>query len=481
MELPMSSEFKQQKQSVEGDQTNVGRDVHTQDNNIRVERIKNSQVTISTPMKASLILSVIALFIVGTIVINYLNKGEQASTTVSGDNSVGITHTGQGDVIVHTGISSSEFRALSKELDVTEAALKSFFKILEQKQVPPKDLDSTLREIAKRYKELLVKVDTLKSNDKAVQSLVAKAKQVLESGDFDTAEDLFNQASDRAIEEAHRNLILAAESKAANGELKMTQLAYKEAGEYYEEATNLVPRGHEKQRAKYLNIAGENFYYAGLYNKAQVHFEETLVLREHLLDKDDPDVAESLNNLALLYQTQRNYDEAKPLYEQALMIWEKVYGNEHPQVATVLNNLAGLHKIQGKYEEAKPLYEWALAIDEKIYSQEHPNIARDLNNLAGLHRALGNYEKAKPLYEQALVIDEKVLGKEHPNIAIRLNNLAGLHKALGNYEEAKPLYQRAIAIFEKVLGKEHPNTQTVVENYQIMLEKMGGMEQDEQD
>ena len=50
-----------------------------------------------------------------------------------------------------------------------------------------------------------------------------------------------------------------------------------------------------------------------------------------------------------------------PLYERALAISEKALGPEHPDVATSLNNLALLYSNQGQYAKAEPLNERALA------------------------------------------------------------------------------------------------------------------------
>jgi len=105
---------------------------------------------------------------------------------VTGEDAIGIVNTGDNNIttikkITNTGIPLEQFVALSQELSVSQSALKSFFKILEQQQVPSEDLDSTLREIAKRYKDLLAKVDTLKSNDEAVKLLIKQAKQALEN------------------------------------------------------------------------------------------------------------------------------------------------------------------------------------------------------------------------------------------------------------------------------------------------------------
>src|SRR5436305_2082249 len=52
------------------------------------------------------------------------------------------------------------------------------------------------------------------------------------------------------------------------------------------------------------------------------------------LDKGDHQfTATSLNNLAMLYDSQAKYDEAEPLYQRALAIDEKVLGPDHPTTA----------------------------------------------------------------------------------------------------------------------------------------------------
>lgn len=43
-----------------------------------------------------------------------------------------------------------------------------------------------------------------------------------------------------------------------------------------------------------------------------------------------PDVGQSLNNLAALYNNQGKYAEAEPLCQRALTIFEEVLGSEHP-------------------------------------------------------------------------------------------------------------------------------------------------------
>jgi tetratricopeptide (TPR) repeat protein len=71
-------------------------------------------------------------------------------------------------------------------------------------------------------------------------------------------------------------------------------------------------------------------------------FQQALELRKRLLGEEHPDVALSLNNLALLYKSQGHYAEAEPLYMQALEITERSLGANHPNTVTIRKNLQDL-------------------------------------------------------------------------------------------------------------------------------------------
>jgi tetratricopeptide (TPR) repeat protein len=97
-------------------------------------------------------------------------------------------------------------------------------------------------------------------------------------------------------------------------------------------------------------------------------------------------------------------------------------GEEHPSVAASLNNLALLYDSQGRYAEAEPLYQQALEMTKRLLGEEHPSVATSLNNLAGLYNSQGRYAEAEPLYQQALDIAKQVLGANHlTTVTIREN------------------------------------------------------------
>ncbi|MEM9540454.1 MAG: tetratricopeptide repeat protein [Cyanobacteria bacterium P01_E01_bin.42] len=222
-------------------------------------------------------------------------------------------------------------------------------------------------------------------------------------------------------------------------------------------------------------------YYAGqgFYNFAEPWYEQCLsVVRDRLSEKND-NVADSLNNLALLYQSQGRYEEAEPLFVQALELSRKLLGEDHPHVATFLNNLALLYQSQGRYEEAEPLLIQALDLRRKLLGKDHLHVATSLNNLALLYKSQGRYEEAEPLYFQTLDLSRKLLGEDHPHVATSLNNLALLYQSQGRYAEAEPLYFQTLDLRRKLLGEDHPHVAASLNNLAALYQSQGRYEEAE--
>ena len=60
------------------------------------------------------------------------------------------------------------------------------------------------------------------------------------------------------------------------------------------------------------------------FRTAESFFKKSLEMREAILGLEHPDVAQSLNNLAALYNDKQLYEKAEPLYIRALEIRRKV-------------------------------------------------------------------------------------------------------------------------------------------------------------
>lgn len=62
-------------------------------------------------------------------------------------------------------------------------------------------------------------------------------------------------------------------------------------------------------------------------------------MREATLGSDHPDIAQSLNNLAALYNDRKQYDKAEPLYERALQIRLQVWKSFTVNIIFIANCL----------------------------------------------------------------------------------------------------------------------------------------------
>ncbi|HLY02773.1 MAG TPA: tetratricopeptide repeat protein [Candidatus Cybelea sp.] len=205
-----------------------------------------------------------------------------------------------------------------------------------------------------------------------------------------------------------------------------------------------------------LNRAGRYLWERGRYSESQALFERALGIVEGALGSDHPDVARSLDNLAIAHSKQGRYADAQALIERALAIYERALGPDHPDVARRLNNIANIHYEQGRYAEAQPLHERALAIRERALGPDHPDVAISFNNLGIVVSCQGRYAEAQTLYERALKIWERALGPDHPNLAQSLDNLGEAHAKQGRHEQAQVLHERALDIRERALGPDHP-------------------------
>jgi tetratricopeptide (TPR) repeat protein len=150
--------------------------------------------------------------------------------------------------------------------------------------------------------------------------------------------------------------------------------------------------------------------------------------RMHGAEKDHPDIATSLDNLAALYHSQGRYGEAEPLHVEVLEMRRRVHGAEkdHPDIATSLNNLAAMYDSQGRYGEAEPLYVAALEMRRRVHGAEkdHPDIAGSLNNLATLYCETGRFQEAEEMYEEVERMFLCSFGEDHPTVQFARGSLA---------------------------------------------------------
>jgi tetratricopeptide (TPR) repeat protein len=216
----------------------------------------------------------------------------------------------------------------------------------------------------------------------------------------------------------------------------------------------------------------------GKYQEAEALYQRALEIRRQVYGPDHETIAQTLNNLALLYKDEGNYREAEALYQRVLHIHERTLGADHPDTAASLNNLAMVYEDQGKSAQAELLYQRVFAIEENTLETDHPDRALSLNIQAMQCEKQGLYAEAETLYQRALTIQERN-GPKHPDLARTLNNLAGLYEDLERYTEAEAFYRRALTIARQAFGPEHPEVANILNNLGYFLSQQGRYQQAE--
>src|SRR5262249_1005726 len=125
---------------------------------------------------------------------------------------------------------------------------------------------------------------------------------------------------------------------------------YREQGNYGK-AEPLYQRALGIQGVPYLGKAQTLTHLADMYHvqgddtKAKPYYLQAIQTIEQSLEPEHPDLCYPLTGLGNLIRDQGNMDEAMRHYERALHISEQTFGGEHLEVAEVLQNVALLWQI----------------------------------------------------------------------------------------------------------------------------------------
>jgi tetratricopeptide (TPR) repeat protein len=268
------------------------------------------------------------------------------------------------------------------------------------------------------------------------------------------------------------------------GRLYTAQCSYEEAKICYEHyLLNAKERfgADSLEVASSQNNLADIYKYLGHYDDAKKYYHQALELTIKISGDDNLNVATIMNNLALLYffprsvdketylyigsyrQLEEYYLEARKLFRQALKIRKFHLEENHLIVAQSLNNLGMLYAELSNInyyscyvQKSERLLKKAFSIRKNILNKEHPDIAESQNNLAYLYQRIGRYSEAESLFLAALALNKRLLGEKHIMVAYGLWNLGEFyHNNKYQKNKAKHLLQSALDIFKAYLPNDH--------------------------
>ena len=212
--------------------------------------------------------------------------------------------------------------------------------------------------------------------------------------------------------------------------------------------------------------------------EAEPLFREALELQQRLHGDRHPEIALTLNNLALSVQ-RRDYDAAEALFRRAEAMQRRLFDGPHPQLATTLNNLGLLLQRRGRLEAAEVRYADALTLQRAAYQGDHPRVGATLANLASLRLAQGRYAEAEAGFREAAALQVRTLGERHADTANTLNSLAQVLATVSRHDEAGELYHRALEITRERLGPRHHRVAAILNNLADLAQTRGDLDEAE--
>lgn len=198
----------------------------------------------------------------------------------------------------------------------------------------------------------------------------------------------------------------------------------------------------------------------GAYDEAMPYAERALDLCHRLHGPKDRLTLQRRSNVALLHKEMGELGAAKAMYKEILKAQERYLGTKDPDVAATLNNLAIALRFEDLYHEMLPLYERALHIRQRSWKKtkrddldrrEHAyRVSESYANMGALLMDLGRYREAVPHLDNAFSISLDELGENQERNANTLLKYGEAMRTQGEYQLAIASIGSAVNMYDEI-------------------------------
>ncbi len=201
--------------------------------------------------------------------------------------------------------------------------------------------------------------------------------------------------------------------------------------------------------------------------KAESYFEKAAKVREAALGSGDKDVIAGQSKLAQFYLTNGKRDKA-------MLLISKIADYGDTETRHLNDVAASFKKLSTYYQTHRKLEESEIGVkqaEEKTLSEMKAQAVETAVMLDAVGNAVKDIggEKtaalAERLFKSALALRQKTLSSEHAALASSLENLGRLYLSQGRTAQAEPLLKRAYEISLATLGEGRRETQMRLDYY----------------
>ena len=195
------------------------------------------------------------------------------------------------------------------------------------------------------------------------------------------------------------------------------------------------------------------------------HAKSSVEIRSKI-DAKGPLLAESLNNVAVLYLEMKKNGEAVGYCDQALALLKDAGKAGAAEESAVLSTKSAALIEGGDYDRARDLLAQVLTNQEKLFGPASPKLSSTLNNLAMTYCKRSQYKEAEPYLLRALQLAETCQPEDIPGAADASAALADLYDRMGDRLRADLNFKKAIE-YSQAINYRH--LADIKEQYQSFL------------
>jgi tetratricopeptide (TPR) repeat protein len=223
-----------------------------------------------------------------------------------------------------------------------------------------------------------------------------------------------------------------------------------------------------KETVGVRSTLGFLYFAMGRMSEALPLLEGTLECMREEKGNEDADTLTAMKNVAVASRKSGDIARARELYSEILTVREKTLPPSHSLLRRSLDDLADVLLTQKEFSLALPLLERVATLSlSESGEEESLETARVLDSLAFVLEHCGERERAKSVYEDALRITRASVGESHEETAAALARVGDWHAAGDDYAAALAIYRQVLAIRIAALGPHDFDT----ENARVAIEQ----------
>ena len=301
-----------------------------------------------------------------------------------------------------------------------------------------------------------------------IDPLVNRGRIFLAKGDYTEAEKTAQRANQSAVKTYTDNSTKTAPTQ------KLLSDIYYTLGDYDKAEENILKallsqerqfsRNHVEVARSLSQLALIKFHKGDDKNEVEKLMLEARDIMANKLGKDNPQYAEILKNVAVLYISEKKYDIAFSSLTVAESIWRAKTGTKNNINAASIYTLTGdVYYQQKNYKKAEEFYNKSKDLYEKFFSATHPEYVKVLSKLSKVYYMERDYKKSKKLIEESLNNYENFIKNYFPALSER-EKAKYWNTIKGDFEFYNTLAFGQLEDFKDLSGK--------VYNYQLLTKAL---------